>query len=118
MRYLPVEYIRHVHSGGVRDGFTDLDYCGYFKLEDLDSVDKFNSDIEIDEYAPGFTAFASNGGGEFLAFDAEGIVYSIPLIGMSVGSAIRAATSWDDFLTHIVDARNSSRNADAPQHPD
>jgi hypothetical protein len=103
MRYLPAEYIEYIRRGGPRDGFTDLDFAGYFAVVDLELVDTLNEDLKTNEYVLGFTAFASNGGGEFYAFDANGAVYSIPYIGMSVQDAIKIAESWSDYASHIVD---------------
>ena len=48
-------------------------------------------------YAPGFLAFAGNGGGEVLAFDALGAVYMIPLIGMEAEQAVKIANSFTEF---------------------
>ena len=33
-------------------GTTDYEFGGYFRLESLDGIEKLNSDIQIDEYAP------------------------------------------------------------------
>jgi hypothetical protein len=56
-------------------------------------------------HAPGFLAFAGNGGGEVLAFDAIGAVYMIPLIGMEAEQAIKIADSFAEFAeTFELDA--------------
>ena len=47
--------------------------------------------------APGFLAFAGNGGGEVLVFDATGAVYTLPLIGMEPQYAIKIADSLAEF---------------------
>lgn len=101
MPILPVEYIAYVRSGRRTNGFTDFGLGGYFDLEPLESIPKLNLDIELQRYAPGFIAFASDGGGEVLAFDAVGKVYSIPLIGMSPESATLVANSWNEYSNHI-----------------
>lgn len=82
-------------------GFTDLELGGYFDLEPLESIEEMNKDIEIERYAPGYLAFASDGGGEVLAFDKDGKVVSIPLIGMEAKSAKVIANSWIEYVSHI-----------------
>jgi hypothetical protein len=103
---LPIEYVqfrhRFRHRNRVRLGYSDFEIGGSIELEDLEGVDKFNADIQIKEYAPGFTAFAGNGGGEFYAFDSSGAVFVIPLIGMSASCAIKLADSWDRFSAHVT----------------
>ncbi len=100
-RYLPTTYTQFIRTNAARTGATDFAIGSFVELEDLDLVEKFNSDIQIDEYAPGFTAFAGNGGGEFFAFDDKGVVYVIPLIGMSKESAIKLADSWCEFSARV-----------------
>jgi len=51
----------------------------------------------METYAPGFLAFAGNGGGEVLAFDAAGAVYMLPLVGLGPDEAIRVASSFAEF---------------------
>lgn len=59
----------------------------------------------MDVYAPGFRAFAGNGSGQVLAFDAASAVYMIPLIGMKAEQAIKVADSFAEFAeTFELDA--------------
>jgi len=60
-----------------------------------------NDDIEIREYAPGFLAFAGNGAGEVLAFDASGTVYMLPLIGMEPDQAIKVASTFSELAVRF-----------------
>jgi hypothetical protein len=55
----------------------------------------------VEAESPGFVAFGSNGGGEMLAFDAEGRVFMIPFVGMSVRDAKPIAASWSEFVEKI-----------------
>jgi len=100
---LPEEYIEYLQVGNPTFGFTDLELGGYFDLEPLDTLEKMNKDVEIGKYAPGFFAFASDGGGELLAFDNDGKVYSVPLIGMDSKAAVLVANSWSEYVSHIQD---------------
>ena len=100
---LPEEYLEYLETGKPTYGFTDLELGGYFELEPVDTIEEMNKDVEIEKYAPGYTAFASDGGGELLAFDKLGKVYSIPLIGMDSKAAVLIASSWSEYASHIQD---------------
>lgn len=59
------------------------------------SISTTSAELEVEAYAPGFVAFAGNGGGEIYAFDKAGAVFMLPMIGMESEAAIKVA---DDFL--------------------
>ncbi|UVH59303.1 hypothetical protein NWF24_07790 [Variovorax paradoxus] len=40
--------------------------------------------MEVDARAPGFIAFAGDGGGEVFAFDNAGAIFLLPMIGMGM----------------------------------
>jgi hypothetical protein len=82
---------------GLFEGFTRNDSPGYVELWSIEDIPQQNKAIQIDVYAPGFLAFAGNGGGEVLAFDATGTVYMLPLIGMGPEQAIKVADSFAQF---------------------
>lgn len=79
---IPAEYeaflVAHVASEGFTTGGGQP---GYVALWRLDEIADNKSDIEIQECAPGFVAFATDGGGEVLAFDTLGAVFMLPLVG-------------------------------------
>ncbi len=100
---LPQEYLEYIQAGNPTFGFTDLELGGYFELEPLGTLEEMNRDVEIGKYAPEFLAFASDGGGELLAFDSDGKVYSIPLIGMESKAAVLISNSWSEYVSHIQD---------------
>lgn len=79
------------------EGFTRNDNPGYVELWAIEDIPQENTAIKMDLYAPGFVAFAGNGGGEVLAFDAFGAVYMIPLIGMEAEQAVKIADSFAEF---------------------
>ncbi|MGD9364559.1 MAG: SMI1/KNR4 family protein [Desulfobacteraceae bacterium] len=99
---LPKEYVAFANSTDVLWGETDYDFGGYFDLEPLENIEQMNKDIEIEKYAPGFVAFASDGGGEVFAFDKEGQIFLLPLIGMEPSTATKVASTWKEFKSHIV----------------
>jgi hypothetical protein len=95
---LPNDLKHFITERGLFEGFTRDDSSGgYVALWAVEDIAQENSGIEIDVYAPGFLAFAGNGGGEVFAFDAVGAVYMIPLIGMEVEQAIKVADSFAEF---------------------
>lgn len=95
---IPAEYEAFLEAHGVFEGFTTGDgQPGYVALWALDDIPGNNADIEIQEYAPGFVAFAGDGGGEVLAFDAFGAVFALPLVGMEPRYAIKVAGSFGEL---------------------
>ncbi|MCP3657870.1 SMI1/KNR4 family protein [Herbaspirillum sp.] len=100
---IPSRYRDYIRTNGLFDGFTvDDARPGYVILWSIDEISEINSDIQIETYAPGFIAFAGNGGGEVLAFDERGGVHMLPLIGMAPEAAIRIADSFQDFASQFV----------------
>ncbi len=78
---LPSDYKAYFRSGGLTEGFIDGP-PGYFVLWHPDEVDQNNTDLSVSELAPGFLGFGGDGGGEMLAFDSDGAVVLLPMIGM------------------------------------
>jgi len=102
---LPDDLKHFIAEHGLFEGFTRDDSPGYVELWAVEDIPQENIAIEMDVYAPGFLAFAGNGGGEVFAFDIAGAVYMIPLIGMEAEQAIRIADSFAEFAeTFELDA--------------
>jgi hypothetical protein len=94
---VPDDLKRFIAERGLFEGFTRSDSPGYVELWSIEDIPEQNASIEIEVYAPGFLAFAGNGGGEVLVFDATGAVYMLPLIGMEPKYAIKIAGSFAEF---------------------
>ena len=94
---LPSKYINYLQNGGELEFEVDLEFGGYIILEPFENIEKFNTDIEINKYAPGFLAFGSDGGGEAFVFDEAGAIHLMPLIGMSPNDAEKIDDSWSDY---------------------
>ncbi|MTW10175.1 hypothetical protein GM658_06125 [Pseudoduganella eburnea] len=100
---VPNEYTQYVMEHGCFEGLTaDETEPGYVELWPLDAIHGNNRDIEIEKYAAGFVAFAGNGGGEVLAFDATGAVFMLPLIGMAPDCAKRIAEDFRSLTQRFV----------------
>jgi hypothetical protein len=100
---IPQEYVDYVNAHGLFEGETSDDAePGYIELWAPDAIQAENESIEIEELAPGFVAFAGNGGGEVLVFDATGAVYMLPLIGMAPEYAELIAENFKSLSVRFV----------------
>jgi hypothetical protein len=100
---VPPEYLDYIRVHGIFEGFTsDEAEPGYIELWAPDAILANNRDIEIELLAPGFIAFAGNGGGEVLAFDTAGAVHMLPLIGLASDCAIQVANDFESLAQRFV----------------
>ena len=100
---LPKEYFEYIRANGLFEGYTsDEADPGYVELWAAEAIPSNNCDLEIEMLAPGFIAFAGNGGGEVLAFDATGIVYMLPMVGMASDCAIQVANNFHELKKRFV----------------
>jgi hypothetical protein len=95
---IPAQYTAFLAAHGAFEGFTTGEgRPGYVALWTMAEITGNNADIQIQDYAPGFIAFAGDGGGEVLAFDASGAVFLLPLVGMEPQYAIKVADSFAEL---------------------
>jgi hypothetical protein len=94
---LPEEYGRHYGGNGPKEGGLSVQPL-WFQLWPLTKVEQLNQDYNVQEFAPGFLGFGSNGGGELLAFDADDKVFAMPFVDMCRERAWFVAESWTDFV--------------------
>ncbi|WP_143133033.1 SMI1/KNR4 family protein [Pseudoduganella namucuonensis] len=100
---VPQEYLEYIRAHGIFEGFTsDEAEPGYIELWAPEAIPANNRDIEVESLAPGFLAFAGNGGGEVLAFDAAGAVYMLPMIGMASDYAVQVANDFESLAERFV----------------
>jgi hypothetical protein len=97
---LPAQYVRYYAGDGPKEGKLAVE-PGWFQLWSPADAERWNRLYRVQEFAPGFLGFGSNGGGEMLAFDAEGRVVMIPFVGMSTDEARQVAGSWSEFVEGI-----------------
>lgn len=99
---LPKELLEYYASG--KSLVCDLEECPYScEFWPLDKIEKYNSEYQVDVYAPGFLGFATSGGGEMLAFSPLGAVVYIPFIGMEPEAALPLASTWIEFEPMLKD---------------
>jgi len=86
------EEARTLRSEGFLEGELSIDPLWYIIWEP-ENIDEYNTDYEVSKYAPGFTAFGSNGGNELLMVNEVGAVFTVPAIGMDTQYAEKIANS-------------------------
>jgi hypothetical protein len=103
---LPSDYVSFLRQFDGGEGFIGSDaYAMFWRLGELDEM---NRAYQVDDYAPGFLLFGSDGGGEAFAFDTRTKtmpIVSIPFVGMDVDSARVVASTFDDFLLKLSELR-------------
>lgn len=97
---LPPEYVSYFAGDGCKEGGLTVE-PGWFQLWPPAEVERWNQEYHVLEFAPGFLGFGSSGGGELLAFEANGRIVMIPMIGMSPDEAKPVANSWSEFVEKI-----------------
>jgi len=99
---IPSEYLEFLSTRELFEGSTiNGAPPGYIALWAIEDLAKNNVDIQIEEYAPGYLAFAGNGGGEVLAFDHSGMVFMLPMIGMKADQAVKIADSFTELAARF-----------------
>ena len=93
---LPKKYLDFIGSNGLFEGYT-AGMPGYIRLWGLEEIATVNSELEVEQLAPGFLGFGSDGDGEMIAFDSAGAVYMLPFIGMEPQYADRIADSFEQL---------------------
>ncbi len=97
---IPQSYLDYVRDNGLYEGFFDSDE-GYIQLFKPDEISSINDEIKIDLSAPGFIAFASDGGGEYYTFDSSGKIFMIPMIVIDPEVAIFVAASFPSLVSRF-----------------
>jgi hypothetical protein len=99
---IPLQYIDYLATHGIFEGFTrNGSEPGYIVLWPVDKISQNNADVEIATFTPGYLAFATNDGGELLAFDSTGAVFMLPMIGMASEDAVQIANSFLDLAENF-----------------
>jgi hypothetical protein len=94
------EKVKQLRNDGFIEGELSIDPLWYIIWEP-ENIKEYNKDYELAEYAPGFVAFGSNGGGELLVVDEKGAVFTLPAIGMEPEVAIKIAESIEDLKQYM-----------------
>ena len=101
---LPEDYLNFLRCSNGGEGELGVQ-PGWFQIWRAEDVIIFGSDFEVPQYAPGFFAFGSNGGGEILAFDTRThspwSVVALPCIGLAPDEAMSVAESFIGFAAQM-----------------
>lgn len=73
----------------------------WYVLWHPEELEEINRNYELQKYAPSFISFGGNGGGELLVVNDQGKVFYIPVIGMSPDTAIKIASSLQEFKGYM-----------------
>jgi hypothetical protein len=101
---LPASYLDQlaVSNGGEGDLSVEPGWICFWPAEEVITS---NEGYHIPQRLPGFFGFASNGGGELLAFDIRGSepfpVVMVPFIPMDAREAVQIACSFDELQLSI-----------------
>jgi len=108
---LPPAYLNHLRQVGGGEGELDVD-PGWIQFWSAEEVVELNGAYEVRQNIPGFFGFASNGGGELLAFDlreeGDPPVVMVPFIPMSVTEARHVANTFEELRGRLGDLNKSS----------
>lgn len=78
--------------------------AGYAMLWHASELPLFNTEYEVETYAPGLILFGSDGGGEAFAFDARTrkmSVVQVPFVGLDLELAQELSDSFWGFLVAL-----------------
>lgn len=96
---LPDGFIAFFKEANGADITTEEKYLILWALTDMIQL---NKDYEVEEYAPEFFIFGSNGGGTAFAIEKNtGDIYEMPFIGMSKEEANFLNKTFTEFIEKI-----------------
>ena len=95
-----VDVVTAWRAEGYLGGELDVD-PQWYELWLPEKIGPFTEEYEIPKYAPGYLTFGGNGGGELLVVNKSGEVFYMPSIGMSKDTAIKIASSLDEFKGYM-----------------
>jgi SMI1/KNR4 family protein SUKH-1 len=101
---LPAAYLEQLAASNGGEGDLGVD-PGWISFWPAETVVTSNVDYAVAEFLPGFFGFASNGGGELLAFDVRGgepySIVMVPFVPMDIEHAVPIASSFDELRNLI-----------------
>jgi len=99
-----IDQIKSTLSSWIAEGYSEGELSvepEWYVLWPPESLEQYNEEYELAEYAPGYFTFGGNGGGELLVLNEDGEVFYIPAIGMAPDTAIRIARSLNEFKGYM-----------------
>ncbi|WP_223585057.1 SMI1/KNR4 family protein [Sphingobacterium sp. GVS05A] len=97
---LPEGFIEFFKDSNGADISSDENYIVLWALTDMIQL---NRDYNVDEYAPDFFIFGSNGGGTaYTVKKSNSDIYEIPFIGMSNEEAVFRNKTFSEFIEGLT----------------
>jgi hypothetical protein len=97
---LPEAYVAYLRGSNGGEGDLGVE-PGWVSLWPAETVCDNNDSYQVSKWLPGCFGFASNGGGELLAFDLRAAqpypIVMVPFIGMCPEDAVQVAASFEEF---------------------
>ena len=100
---LPENYLDFLRQ--TNDYIGDVGDDGFVSIWPIEEVLLINEANHFREWIPGLVLFASDGGGEFYAFDMRGQsakVVMVPAIPLDLEYAVEVGSSFVDFLERLA----------------
>ena len=96
---LPSGFIEFFEKSNGADISSEEKYVILWALTDMIQL---NKDYNVDEYAPGFFIFGSDGGDTSYTIERNtGDIYEMPFIGMSNEEAVFNSSTFTEFIEKI-----------------
>lgn len=97
---LPHGFIEFFKEANGADISTDEKYIVLWTLSEMTQL---NKEYNVDEYAPDFFIFGSDGGATAFAIEKNtGRIYEIPFVGMSKEEAVFKSKSFTEFIEDVL----------------
>ena len=100
---LPAAYLARLLAEDGAEGSLSIE-PGWIQLWSAADIAAHNARYHVTEFLPGFFGFASNGGGELIAFNTRSLPWRIcmvPFIPMEEAEAVEIAPDFETFATHF-----------------
>jgi hypothetical protein len=104
MARMNIDELKLLLHSWIEEGFMEGELSvepEWYVLWKPEELEDFNREYQLSEYAPGFVTFGGNGGGELLVTNKEGEVFYMPAIGMAPETAIKIASSLQEFKGYM-----------------
>ena len=100
---MPGDYAEFMMSYNGGEGFIGSNYLQLWKAQDIIAL---NEEYNVDEFAPGYFVFGSNGGGTAFAFHKQThIVVSFEFVGMLIADEPRVlGETFVEFLESLAES--------------
>jgi hypothetical protein len=99
---IPPDYLALLRESDGAEG--SLGHGSYIALWSAEELRPLNKEYAVNEFAPGFMLFGTDGGNNGYAFDLRNQmrIVELPLVGMDPDSAVPLAATVSEFLRRLA----------------